>query len=166
MNFRQAYWDEPLLMEKRSAPDTDVDLADLVPAKIRRQHLAIPNLSEHDVVRHFTRLSQMNFGIDTGFYPLGSCTMKFNPKFTEELAALPTVTRIHPDQDESTVQGALRLLYELQGLLAQIAGMDAITLQPAAGAQGEYTGLLLAQAYHRERGEERSEEHTSELQSH
>src|SRR6059036_396426 len=144
-------------MEKRSAPDTDVDLADLVPAKIRRQHLAIPNLSEHDVVRHFTRLSQMNFGIDTGFYPLGSCTMKFNPKFTEELAALPTVTRIHPDQDESTVQGALRLLYELQGLLAQIAGMDAITLQPAAGAQGEYTGLLLAQAYHRERGEERHE---------
>ena len=157
MNFRQAYWDEPLLMEKRSAPDTDVDLADLVPAKIQRQQLAIPNLSEHDVVRHFTRLSQMNFGIDTGFYPLGSCTMKFNPKFTEELAALPTVTRIHPDQDESTVQGALRLLYELQGLLAQIAGMDAVTLQPAAGAQGEYTGLLLAQAYHRERGEERHE---------
>src|SRR5438132_4807747 len=83
--------------------------------------------------------------------------MKFNPKFTEELAALPTVTRIHPDQDESTVQGALRLLYELQGLLAQIAGMDAITLQPAAGAQGEYTSLLLAQAYHRGRGEERHE---------
>src|SRR5439155_1565001 len=81
-----------------------VDLADLVPAKIRRERLAIPNLSEHDVVRHFTRLSQMNFGIDTGFYPLGSCTMKFNPKFTEELAALPTVARIHPDQDESTVQ--------------------------------------------------------------
>src|SRR3989449_253815 len=144
-------------MEKRSAPDSAIDLADLVPAKIRRDQLAIPNLSEHDVVRHFTRLSQMNFGIDTGFYPLGSCTMKFNPKFTEELAALPTVTRIHPDQDESTVQGALRVLYELQDLLARIAGMDAVTLQPAAGAQGEYTGLLLAQAYHRERGEERHE---------
>src|SRR5256712_10972326 len=97
----------------------------------------------------------MNFGIDTGFYPLGSCTMKFNPKFTEELAALPTVTRIHPDQDESTVQGALRVLYELQDLLARIAGMDAVTLQPAAGAQGEYTGLLLAQAYHREPGAQR-----------
>jgi glycine dehydrogenase subunit 2 len=81
--------------------------------------------------------------------------MKFNPKFTEELAALPTVTRIHPDQDESTVQGALRLLYELQSMLATIAGMDAVTLQPAAGAQGEHTGLLLAQAYHRDRGEER-----------
>src|SRR3989440_6216607 len=144
-------------MEKRSAPDSPIDLADLVPAKIRRDHLAIPNLSEHDVVRHFTRLSQMNFGIDTGFYPLGSCTMKFNPKFTEELAALPTVTRIHPDQDESTVQGALRVLYELQDLLARIAGMDAVTLQPAAGGQGEDTGLLLAQAYHRERGEERHE---------
>src|SRR5207247_8629145 len=84
-------------------------------------------------------------------------TMKFNPKFTEELAALPTVARIHPDQDESTVQGALRLLYELQGVLATIAGMDAVTLQPAAGAQGEHTGLLLAQAYHRARGEERHE---------
>src|SRR3989454_8669534 len=102
MNFRQAYWDEPLLMEKRSAPDIAIDLADLIPAKIRRDQLAIPNLSEPHVVRHFTRLSQMNFGIDTGFYPLGSCTMKFKPKFTEELAALPTVTRILPDQDEST----------------------------------------------------------------
>src|SRR3989454_1823100 len=99
----------------------------------------------------------MNFGIDTGFYPLGSCTMKFNPKFTEELAALPTVTRIHPDQDESTVQGALRVLYELQDLLARIAGMDAVTLQPAAGAQSEFTGLLLAQAYHRGGPEERHE---------
>src|SRR2546427_10535970 len=144
-------------MEKRPAPDSAIDLADLVPAKIRRDRLAIPNLSEHDVVRHFTRLSQMNFGIDTGFYPLGSCTMKFNPKFTEELAALPTVTRIHPDQDESTVQGALRVLYELQDILARIGGMDAVTLQPAAGAQGEFTGLLIAQAYHRERGETRDE---------
>src|SRR3989454_2236193 len=146
MNFRQAYWDEPLLMEKRSAPDSAIDLADLIPAKIRRDQLAIPNLSEHDVVRHFTRLSQMNFGIDTGFYPLGSGTMKFNPKFTEELAALPTAARIHPDQDESTVQGALSLLYELQDLLAKIAGMDAVTLQPAAGHPSACTGLLLAPA--------------------
>ena len=142
-------------MEKHSGPDDPLDLSALLPAKLRRERLNIPNLAEHDVVRHFTRLSQMNFGIDTGFYPLGSCTMKFNPKFTEELAALPTVTRIHPDQDESTVQGALRLMYELQNVLATIAGMDAVTLQPAAGAQGEFTGLLLAQAYHRDRGEER-----------
>src|SRR2546426_11727985 len=108
VNFRQAYWDEPLLMEKRSAPDSAIDLSDLVPAKIRRDQLAIPNLSEHDVGRHFTRLSQMNFGIDTRVYPLGSCTMKFNPKFTEELAALPTGTRIPPDPDQSTRQGAPR----------------------------------------------------------
>jgi glycine dehydrogenase subunit 2 len=155
MSFRQARWDEPLLMEKASDPDEPIDLSDLVPPKLRRERLGIPNLRDFDVVRHFTRLSQMNFGIDSGFYPLGSCTMKFNPKFTEELAALPTVTRIHPDQDESTVQGALRLLYELQSMLATIAGMDAVTLQPAAGAQGEHTGLLLAQAYHRDRGEER-----------
>src|SRR5205807_2187221 len=157
VSFRQAHWDEPLLMEKRSAPDAPIDVADLVPPKLRREGLAIPNLAEFDVVRHFTRLSQMNFGIDTGFYPLGSCTMKFNPKFTEELAALPTVARIHPDQDEATVQGALRLLYELQGILAKIAGMEAVTLQPAAGAQGEYTGLLLAAAYHRDRGETRNQ---------
>ena len=155
MSFRQAYWDEPLLLEKRSAPDEAVDLTDLVPPKLRRDRLGIPNLPEHEVVRHFTRLSQMNFGIDTGFYPLGSCTMKFNPKFTEELAALPAVARIHPDQDETTMQGALRLLYELQDMLARIAGMDAVTVQPAAGAQGEHTGLLLAQAYHHDRGEER-----------
>src|SRR5256886_14311642 len=142
-------------MEKRSAPDSPIDLADLVPAKIRRDQLAIPNLSEHDVVRHFTRLSQMNFGIDTGFYPLGSCTMKFNPKFTEELAALPSVTRIHPDQDESTVQGALRVLYELQSLLARIAGMDAITLQPAAGGPGGYTRRLPSHTDHPEGGGER-----------
>ena len=157
MSFRQAYWDEPLLMEKRSAPEVPIDVSELVPPKLRREGLGIPNLAEFDVVRHFTRLSQMNFGIDTGFYPLGSCTMKFNPKFTEELAALPTVARIHPDQDEATVQGALRLLYELQGILAKIAGMDAVTLQPAAGAQGEYTGLLLAAAYHRDRGETRNQ---------
>jgi glycine dehydrogenase subunit 2 len=157
MTFRQAYYDEPLLFEKRSQDDVPVDVKDLVPPKLRRERLRIPNLPEHDVVRHFTRLSQMNFGIDTGFYPLGSCTMKFNPKFAEELAALATVARIHPDQDESTVQGALRLLHELQRALGVIAGMDAVTLQPAAGAQGELTGLLLAAAYHRDRGESRTQ---------
>ena len=157
MTFRQAYYDEPVLFEKRSQDDIDVDLRDLVPARLRRERLDIPNLPEHDVVRHYTRLSQMNFGIDSGFYPLGSCTMKFNPKYAEELAALPTVARLHPDQDESTVQGALRLLHELQGALGTISGMDAVTLQPAAGAQGELTGLLLAAAYHRDRGETRTQ---------
>src|SRR2546427_9672568 len=109
-------------MEKRSAPDSAIDLADLVPAKIRRDQLAIPNLSEHDVVRHFTRLSQMNFGIDTGFYPLGSCTMKFNPKFTEELAALPTVTRIHPNQAEPPAQGPLPALTKRRDVPARSQG--------------------------------------------
>ena len=157
MSFRQAYYDEPVLFEKRSAPSEAVDLEGLVPPRLRRDRLDLPNLPEHDVVRHFTRLSQMNFGIDSGFYPLGSCTMKYNPKFSEEIAALPGATRIHPDQDERTVQGALRILYELQEALARIAGMDAVTLQPAAGAQGEFTGLLLARAYHRDQGEERDQ---------
>src|SRR3989442_2353520 len=94
MTSRQAYWDEPLLMEKRSAPDIAIDLADLIPAKIRRDQLAIPNLSQPHVVRHFTRLSQIKFGIYTGFYPPGSFTMKFNPKFTQQLPALPNRARI------------------------------------------------------------------------
>ena len=124
-----------------------------MPVSLRRKSLALPQVPEHEVVRHYTRLSQMNFGIDTGFYPLGSCTMKFNPKFAEELARLPEMARVHPDQDPSTVQGILQILYELQGILAKISGMDAVTLQPSAGAQGEFTGLLLARAYHLERGD-------------
>ncbi len=157
MSFRQAFYEEPVLFEKGGDDHDEVDLEGLIPPKLRRRSLNIPNLPEHEVVRHFIRLSQMTFGIDTGFYPLGSCTMKFNPKFAEELAGLPQVGRIHPDQDESTVQGALRLIYELQEALAKIAGMDAVTLQPAAGAQGEWTGLLIAQAYNRDRGENRHE---------
>ena len=156
MTYRQASYDEPLLFEMASHDETaDVGLAGLVPRSLRRDDLRLPNLPEHEVVRHFTRLSQMTFSIDTGFYPLGSCTMKFNPKYAEELAALPQVARIHPDQDVSTVQGALRLMAELEDALARIAGMDAVTLQPAAGAQGEFTGLLLAQAYNHDKGEHR-----------
>jgi len=156
MKYRQAYFDEPLIFEKGSN-DTPPVAEGLLPKKLERQSLGIPNLPEHEVVRHFTRLSEMSFGIDTGFYPLGSCTMKFNPKFTEELAALPEVSRIHPLQDEATVQGALRIMYDLQHMLRTIADMDAVTLQPAAGAQGEFTGLLLARAYHEDRGERRTQ---------
>ncbi|MEK6912262.1 MAG: aminomethyl-transferring glycine dehydrogenase subunit GcvPB, partial [Candidatus Thermoplasmatota archaeon] len=156
MSFRQAFYEEPILFEKKGNAVKTFDLSD-VPPSLRRERLAIPNLPEHEIVRHYTRLSQMNFGIDTGFYPLGSCTMKFNPKFAEELARLVEVTRIHPDQDPSTVQGALRILYELQEILAKISGMDAVTLQPAAGAQGEFTGLLLARGYQMDRGEVRNE---------
>ena len=153
MTFRQARYDEPLLCERmRASSAPDADLFD-VPSSLRRNSLSLPDLPEHEVVRHYTRLSQMNFGIDTGFYPLGSCTMKFNPKFAEELARLPEIARIHPEQDPSTVQGILQILYELQGILAKISGMDAVTLQPAAGAQGEFTGLLLARAYLQGRGD-------------
>ena len=156
MTYRQAVWDEPLLFEKRSEAATP-PAERLVPRALARPSLDLPNLREWEVVRHFTRLSEMSFGIDSGFYPLGSCTMKYNPKLNEELAALPAVTRAHPYQDPSSVQGCLRILHELQGMLATIGGMDAVTLQPAAGAQGEFTGLLLADAYHRDRGEARDE---------
>jgi len=156
VRFRQAYYKEPLLFEKPGAPTSGVSDCPVPPA-LRRDRLDLPNLPEPEVVRHFTRLSQMNFGIDSGFYPLGSCTMKFNPKFTEEIARLSEVARAHPHQDASTIQGHLQVLHELQELLRIIAGMDAVTLQPAAGAQGEFTGLLLARAYLQDRGEERTQ---------
>jgi glycine dehydrogenase subunit 2 len=130
----------------------------LIPAEhLRRTPAQLPELSEPDVVRHFTHLSKLNYSIDSGFYPLGSCTMKYNPKINEVAVNQPGWRAIHPYQPESTVQGALRLLYELQTLLCSIAGMDAFTLQPAAGAHGELTGLFLIQAYHRSKGEVRDE---------
>ncbi len=130
-----------------------VVLDDLLPAAHRRAtHAALPEVSENDLVRHYTALSRKNYGVDTGYYPLGSCTMKYNPKIHEEVAALPGFARIHPLQPDETVQGALALLYELQHDLAEIAGMDAVSLQPAAGAQGEFVGMLIARAYHRDQG--------------
>jgi glycine dehydrogenase subunit 2 len=113
----------------------------------------LPEVNELEAVRHFVRLSQKNHGIDVGFYPLGSCTMKYNPKINEEIARLPGITAIHPYQDEAEVQGALALLYRLERLLCVIGGMDRATLQPPAGAQGEFTGLLIARAHFRRRGE-------------
>ena len=106
-----------------------------------------------EVVRHFTHLSQRNFGVDVGFYPLGSCTMKYNPKLNEDVAALPGFARVHPLEHESMAQGALRLLFELEGYLAEISGMKRATLQPAAGAHGEITGLMIIKAYHERRHE-------------
>jgi glycine dehydrogenase subunit 2 len=156
--FRQALYNEPLLFEVEESPRDigSVDFSD-VPEKLRRSGLRIPTLNEHEIVRHYTRLSQMNFGVDSGFYPLGSCTMKYNPKLQEEVSRFWCVEKIHPNQDESTVQGALQILYELQDCLTRITGMDACSLQPAAGAQGEFTGLLIARAYHELRGEKRTE---------
>ena len=129
-------------------------LETLVPAEhLRAEAAPLPEVSEIEVVRHYTRLSQRNFGVDSGFYPLGSCTMKYNSKINEDMAALPGFARLHPLQDESMTQGAIQLLFELEGYLSEIAGMRRVTLQPAAGAHGEITGLMIIKAYHEQRGE-------------
>lgn len=138
-----------------SLPELDVpesDLSDLA-SFIRRDPPRLPEVSELDVVRHFTALSQKNHGVDTGFYPLGSCTMKYNPKRNERVARLDGFARIHPLQPAKTVQGAMELLFQLQQDLVGITGMDAVSLQPAAGAQGEWTGLMMIREYHKRQGE-------------
>jgi glycine dehydrogenase subunit 2 len=126
-----------------------------IPAELRRAHAPrLPELAEPDLLRHFTELSTQNFGIDTGFYPLGSCTMKHNPRVNERLAALPGFSGLHPHEEEDGVQGALRLCWELQQALAEITGLGSVSLQPAAGSQGEVTGLMLMRAYFADRGED------------
>jgi glycine dehydrogenase subunit 2 len=121
-------------------------------SKILRDKLELPNLNELDVVRHYTKLSNLNFGVDTGFYPLGSCTMKYNPKINEDMANLVGFNNIHPYQDESEVQGALELMYNLGEILREISGMKGVSLIPAAGAHGESTGIKLIDAYHIKNG--------------
>lgn len=120
---------------------------------LRKNEAELPEVSELEVVRHFTNLSSKNFGVDTGFYPLGSCTMKYNPKINEEVAALPSFNNIHPLQDASTAQGALELYYNLQKMLSNIAGLAEFTLNPYAGAHGELTGLMVMRQYHISRGD-------------
>ena len=134
-------------------PELDVPPAEL-PEGLVREDLPLPEVSEPDLTRHYTHLSQMNYGVDTGFYPLGSCTMKYNPKINEEMARLPGFANLHPYQSEETVQGALFLMYHLQEFLKEIGGFAAVSLQPAAGAHGELTGVLMMRAYHLERGED------------
>lgn len=125
-----------------------------IPAALRRSEEAnLPEVSELDVVRHYTNLSNMNFGVDTGFYPLGSCTMKYNPKINEEMAAMPGFKTLHPLQPDCTVQGALELYYNLNCSLSAITGMAEFTLNPFAGAQGELTGLMVIRQYHMQRGD-------------
>jgi glycine dehydrogenase subunit 2 len=140
-------------------PHPPNDALDRIPAAARRADgPALPELNEPEVVRHYVNLSQLNFAIDTGFYPLGSCTMKFNPKLNEWAARLPGFATLHPMAPDEAAQGTLQLLWELERALAEIGGMRAVTLQPAAGAQGELTGILMIRAYHRSRGEtERTE---------
>ncbi len=144
-----------------SLPKSDVESVDLeakFPKHLIRDEAAeLPEVAELDLVRHYTALSNKNHGIDNGFYPLGSCTMKYNPKVNEVIARIPGFSRIHPYQPAETVQGALELLYNLQEELAVITGMDAVTVQPAAGAQGEWTGLMMVKAYHEQKGEARKE---------
>jgi glycine dehydrogenase subunit 2 len=126
-----------------------------VPEHLRRSRPPrLPELSEPEVLRHFTKLSTRNFGIDTGFYPLGSCTMKYNPRINERLVGLPGFASLHPLVEDDAAQGALELEWELQNILLEVTGLDAVSLQPAAGSQGELTGLMLFHAYFRDRGED------------
>lgn len=134
-------------------PEPDVPLAEL-PEGLTREELPLPELSEMDVVRHFVRLSQLNHGVDIGFYPLGSCTMKYNPKINEDACRLPGFALTHPLQDPETAQGNLALMYALQEWLKEIGGFAGVSLQPAAGAHGELTGILIIRAYHLSRGDD------------
>ncbi|MBQ9064975.1 MAG: aminomethyl-transferring glycine dehydrogenase subunit GcvPB [Blautia sp.] len=136
----------------RYLPDLDVPVH-LPDAAARQAALNLPELPETETDRHYTALAGQTYGVNNGFYPLGSCTMKYNPQINEEMAALPGFTQIHPLQDPETVKGCLEVMETLEKFLCEITGMDAVTLQPAAGAHGEFTGLLLIKAYHRERGD-------------
>ncbi|RFU65676.1 aminomethyl-transferring glycine dehydrogenase subunit GcvPB [Peribacillus glennii] len=151
--------DQPLIFEIStpgrigfSLPEMDVEavaMEDILPSEyIREEAAALPEVSELDIMRHYTALSHRNHGVDSGFYPLGSCTMKYNPKINENVARMNGFAHVHPYQDERTVQGALELMYDLQEHLIEITGMDQVTLQPAAGAHGEWTGLMMIRAYH------------------
>ena len=134
----------------------DVPVSELLPeSAIRKQPAELPEVSEPEIVRHYNTLSKKNFDLDTGFYPLGSCTMKHNPKLHERVASLSGFSRLHPLQDPERAQGALELMWRLQGALAEISGLPHVSLQPSAGSHGEQAGLLLTRAYHEERGQER-----------
>ena len=133
-------------------PDVDVPEAEL-PKDLLRDDLDLPEVSELQVIRHFTNLSLKNYAIDKGFYPLGSCTMKYNPRLNEDVARLPGFAHLHPLTDEEGTQGALSLMYELQGWLAEISGFQKVSLVLAAGAQGEFAGILMIRNYHLDRGD-------------
>jgi glycine cleavage system P protein (glycine dehydrogenase) subunit 2 len=156
---------EPLSFEKSRPtlspprlPEAGVRAGEQLPDGLRRRRPpALPRLSEPEIMRHYSRLASMNYSISEEFYPLGSCTMKYNPVADEEAARLEGFAGLHPYQDQATAQGALQLMWELERALCTIVGVDRITLQPAAGAHGEWTALRMIQAYHRSRGEDRSE---------
>lgn len=168
MSYRQAKWTEQLIFEKSTKgkighipPSADQkennvmgNLNDSVPPELKRKSTPrLPELSEVEVVRHYTRLSQENFGVDSGTYPLGSCTMKYNPKICDRILNSSKILDLHPLQDVSLTQGILEILYHLSNYFSEITGMHRISLQPAAGAQGEFTGALIIRAYHDSHGE-------------
>ena len=164
--YRQAAWDEPLLnamgrkgrkgisMPKDQFPSSTLR----IPDRLLRKEIPLPNLSQIEVVRHFTHLSQMNFSIDSGMYPLGSCTMKYNPKLASRIATDRKITGLHPYQDEQTIQGILEILYRLSFYLAEITGMSRVSLAPSAGAHAEFVGGLIIRKYLREIGEPAKDE--------
>ncbi len=156
--------DQPLIFERskpgrvgHSLPILDIpeqNIDDLIPSEyLRETEPELPEVSELEIMRHYTSLSKRNHGVDSGFYPLGSCTMKYNPKINENIARLQGLAHIHPYQPVEQVQGALELLYDLQTSLAEITGMDEVTVQPAAGAHGEWTGLMMIRAFHEANGD-------------
>ena len=158
---------EPLVFEQGSPgrtayslPPSDVPerkAEALIPKRLLRDGIpGLPELSEVDVMRHFTRISQWNYCVDLGFYPLGSCTMKYNPRINEDMARVPGFAKAHPYQPEEVSQGALQLMWELEQYLADVSGMDRVTLQPSAGAHGELTGVMMIRSYHASRGNPRS----------
>lgn len=168
MKFHQAKWNEPLIFDRTQSGTIGYSLPHLsraikntlpnptssIPESLRRKKPpALPELSEPEVVQHFVRLSQMNYCVDLGLYPLGSCTMKYNPALNEAIIKNPSFSQSHPSQDCSTLQGILRILFELQQWLSEITGMDQHSLQPSAGAQGELAGVLIIRAYHEDHGE-------------
>jgi len=150
--YRSAVYDEPFLNELAEGEKGKMKPVTGIPVSLqRKKSVDLPDIDETQVVRHFHRLSQMNYGVDSGIYPLGSCTMKYNPKVCENIAGWDFFAGTHPCQDVSTVQGNLQVLFELERMLCKITGMDYFCLQPAAGAQGEFLGMLLARAYHSSR---------------
>lgn len=166
--YRQALFEEPLIFELGKAGRVGILLNDenqvpieqyegAISKSMRREKLNLPEVSQVEVTRHFTKLSQMNWGVDLGPYPLGSCTMKYNPRLNEDLATREQVEQMHPRQSVESSQGSLELMFRLERALSSITGMDEFTLQPAAGAQGELTGCLIIRKYHRKRGDHRDE---------
>ncbi|MGA8276172.1 MAG: aminomethyl-transferring glycine dehydrogenase subunit GcvPB [Thermoplasmata archaeon] len=155
MTYRQARWDEPSVWDLSAIPGPEpAPAVPGLPERMRRKERVLwPELSELQVLRHYTRLSQMNFGIESGPYALGSCTMKYNPRVSEVLARRKGAAELHPNQPESTVQGALEILWRLERILAKVTGLPEISLQPGAGAHGEYAALLMVRAYFLEHGE-------------